>query len=210
MSLSSTNTPTLEVRLSPILTITHARGHVAAPAAVRYCSSQRSFSDTGCRSMTAVWPRCVLAVLALALVGAWSPVVGYAADVVATETVKTEQGFEELVDSLKAAVEANDMVVVTEACASCGAARRGITIPGNMVVGVYRNDFAVRMLEASVPAGIEAPIRFYVTENVDGTASLTYRLPSAVFAPYGSADLVAMAKELDEIWRQIIDDAVAP
>lgn len=155
-------------------------------------------------------PRCVLAVLALVLVGAWSPVAGYAADPVATETVETKQGFEGLVDSLKAAIEANDMVVVTQACASCGAARRGITIPGNMVLGVYRNDFAVRMLEASVPAGIEAPIRFYVTENADGTASLTYRLPSAVFAPYGSADLDAMAKELDQIWQEIVADAVAP
>jgi uncharacterized protein (DUF302 family) len=77
-----------------------------------------------------------------------------------------------------------------------------------MVVGVYRNDFAVRMLEASVPAGIEAPIRFYMTENPDGTASLTYRMPSAVFAPYESADLDAMAAELDEIWQRIVADTI--
>jgi hypothetical protein len=38
------------------------------------------------------------------------------------------------------------------------------------------------MLEASVPAGTEAPIRFYVTEDADGAASLTYRLPRAAFA----------------------------
>jgi uncharacterized protein (DUF302 family) len=100
------------------------------------------------------------------------------------------------------------MVVVTKACASCGAARRDVTIPGNIVLGVYRNDFAVRMLEASVPAGIEAPIRFYITENADGSASLSYQMPSAVFAPYGSADLDAMAQELDQIWQRIIADAV--
>lgn len=126
-----------------------------------------------------------------------------------TETVKTEKSFEQLVDALKGAVEANGMFVVTQACASCGAAKRGITIPGNMVLGVYRNDFAVRMLAASVPAGYEAPIRFYVTENDDGSASLTYRMPSDVFAPYGSADLDAMAGELDQIWQKIIDDTVA-
>ena len=34
---------------------------------------------------------------------------------------------------------------------------------------VFRNDYAVRMLQASVPAGIEAPLRLYVTENADGT-----------------------------------------
>ncbi len=125
-----------------------------------------------------------------------------------TETVKTELGFTELVDRLKAAVKASKMFVVTQACASCGAAKRGITIPGNMVLGVYRNDFAVRMLKASIPAGYEAPIRFYVTENDDGTASLHYRMPSTVFAPYGSADLDAMAQELDQIWQKIVADTV--
>lgn len=154
--------------------------------------------------------RLVVGVLMLTLAGAW-PLFGARATAVAgTTTVATAKSFEELVASLKGAVEGNDMAVVTQACASCGAAKRGIIIAGNMVIGVYRNDFAVRMLEASVPAGIEAPIRFYATENADGTASLTYRMPSAVFAPYGSADLDAMAKELDQIWQEIVDDTVAP
>jgi uncharacterized protein (DUF302 family) len=64
------------------------------------------------------------------------------------------------------------------------------------------------MLEASVPAGIEAPIRFYIVENADGSASLSYQMPSAVFAPYGGADLDAMAQELDQIWQKIIDDTL--
>lgn len=102
------------------------------------------------------------------------------------------------------------MFVVTSASASAGAKSRGLTIPGNMVIGVYRNDFAVRMLEASVPAGIEAPLRFYLTENADGTATLTYRRLSAVFAPYGSASLDKMAAELDEIWSKIVADAIGP
>jgi hypothetical protein len=33
-------------------------------------------------------------------------------------------------------------------------------------------------------------------------------MPSAVFAPYGSAELDAMAKELDQIWQKIVDDTV--
>jgi uncharacterized protein (DUF302 family) len=63
------------------------------------------------------------------------------------------------------------------------------------------------MLEASIPAGIEAPLRFYVTENGDGTASLTYRKPSAVFAPYKSDYLDKMAAELDAIWVKIVTQA---
>ena len=84
-----------------------------------------------------------------------------------------------------------------------------VEIPGNGVYGVFRNDFAVRMLRASVPAGIEAPLRIYVTEYADGTSRLTYRKPSAVFKPYGSADLDGMAAELEEIFAKIIADAVA-
>ena len=120
----------------------------------------------------------------------------------------TDISFDALVKSVNEAVEANGMFVVTKASASAGAKSRGVEIPGNMVLGVYRNDFAVRMLEASVPAGIEAPIRFYVTANDDGTATLTYQTPTAVFEPYGSADLNTMAGELDVIFAKIAEDAV--
>ena len=64
------------------------------------------------------------------------------------------------------------------------------------------------MLEASIPAGIEAPIRFYVTEQADGTAMLTYRTPSALFAPYGVAALDDMAAELDLIFALIVSDSM--
>ena len=122
--------------------------------------------------------------------------------------IETTHGFADLVKRLSRAVKDNGMFVVTRASASKGASSRGLTIAGNMVIGVYRNDFAVRMLEASVPAGIEAPLVFYVTENAAGVASLSYRTPSAVFAPYGSAALDRMANELDAIFAAIAADAV--
>ncbi len=122
-------------------------------------------------------------------------------------SIKVEKTYKDLTVDLKDAIKQNKMGLVTRASASGGAAGQGITIPGNMVVGVYRNDFARRMLAASIPAGIEAPIRFYLTENNDGTASLTYRKPSAVFAPYNSADLDVMAKELDVIFEAIAKGA---
>jgi uncharacterized protein (DUF302 family) len=68
------------------------------------------------------------------------------------------------------------------------------------------------MLEASVDAGIEAPIRFYITENASGTATLSYKTPSHVFAPYedGGEKLKTLAKELDAIFAKIAQAAVAP
>jgi len=77
---------------------------------------------------------------------------------------------------------------------------------------VFRNDFARRMLETSVSAGIEAPIRFYVTENPDGTATLSYKRPTTVFAPYadeGKDALKGLAAELDEIFAKIAELATA-
>lgn len=126
-----------------------------------------------------------------------------------TEIVETKFTFGQLRSRLEGAIEKNGMFVVTAASASAGAKHRGITIPGNLVLGVYRNDFAVRMLKASVPAGIEAPLRFYLTENSNGTATLTYRKPSAVFSVYGSADLDAMAAELDGIWAKIVSGTLS-
>lgn len=125
-----------------------------------------------------------------------------------TKIIKTSKTYGDLVKSLNAAVKANKMGLVTRASATVGAKSLGKTIPGNMVVGVYRPDFAIRMLKASVPAGIEAPIRFYITEDpATGKATLTYRTPSSVFNPYKNADLDAMARELDVIFAKIAADA---
>lgn len=125
------------------------------------------------------------------------------------QVVDARKSFKDLLNDLDMAIRKHRMGVVGRASASMGAARLGVEIPGNGVYGVFRDDFAVRMLRASVPAGIEAPLRIYVTENADGTSRLTYRKPSAVFKPYGSADLDGMAAELDEIFAKIIADAVA-
>ena len=100
------------------------------------------------------------------------------------------------------------MGVVARASATNGARNLGITIAGNQVVMVFHPKYAVRMLEASVAAGIEAPLRYYVTENDDGAATLTYRTPSSIFAPYENADLDAMALELDGIFANIAAAAI--
>lgn len=118
----------------------------------------------------------------------------------------TDIGFADLVSRLEAAVKDENMGLVTQASASAGAKAQGFDIPGNRVVGVYRNDYARRMLEASIAAGIEAPIRFYVTENESGGATLSWKTPSFVFAPYmeeGGDALATLAAELDAVFEKI-------
>ena len=146
--------------------------------------------------------------LALALAGA--PAGAENGPLPGTRVLHSSHAFVDVVARLEQAVKDNQMGVVATASASRGAAARGVQIPGNAVIMVFRNDFAVRMLEASVPAGIEVPLRFYVTENADGSASLTYREPSAVFAPYGVPQLDALAGELDAIFGKIAAQAIAP
>jgi len=129
------------------------------------------------------------------------------------QVMPTAKSYRALNEDLNGAIKAEGMLLVTQASASAGAKGRGLSIPGNRIVGVYRNDYAVRMLEASVAAGIEAPVRFYVTETGDGTATLSWKTPSLVFAPYmdeGGAALAELAAELDGVFQTIAEKAVAP
>ena len=130
----------------------------------------------------------------------------FAADRSGWVKIDTQFPYAEMVTKLDEAVKAEKMGVVTRASATKGAEAAGIQIPGNMVVGVYRNDFARRMLAASIDAGIEAPIRFYITQREDGNATLSYKTPGFVFAPYladAKPDLAAVAGELDAIFDAI-------
>ncbi|NOE26496.1 DUF302 domain-containing protein [Ruegeria sp. HKCCD6157] len=123
----------------------------------------------------------------------------------------TQKPYAELVDATKAAIKENGLIVVTQAGPTKAAAARGISIPGNRVIGAFNNDYAVRVLGTSVHAMIEAPIRFYVTENKDGTANLSYKTPSFVFAPYaweGGQNLMDIAAELDSTFQSIAERAV--
>lgn len=124
----------------------------------------------------------------------------------------TAHPYAALLERTRAAVRAEGMFLVTEAGPTEAAAGRGIEIPGNRVIGVFRNDYAVRAIRLSVPAMIEAPIRLYVTEDGDGSATLSYKTPTAVFAPYaaeGGDALAALAAELDAVFAAIAARAIA-
>ncbi|MBL4692680.1 MAG: DUF302 domain-containing protein [Magnetovibrio sp.] len=124
-----------------------------------------------------------------------------------TLVFQSERSFNDTLSRLKTAIAAHKMGLVAEACADCGARNFGVKIAGNRVVMIYHPRFAIRMLAASIEAGVEAPLRIYVTEQKHGT-QLSYRLPSAVFAPYGVDDLDAMAQDLDAILAAIMADTL--
>lgn len=125
-----------------------------------------------------------------------------------TRVLPTRHKFEVLIKRAESAVERHGLGVVATASASRGAAARGVKIPGNAVVMVFRNDLAVRLIAANVAAGIEAPLRLYLTENAGGTSTLSYRLPSAVFAPYRHSEVDKLAAELEVMLARIAADAL--
>jgi uncharacterized protein (DUF302 family) len=124
-------------------------------------------------------------------------------------TVKLAAPFGKVAEALERAVTDEKMGLVCHANAQRAAAGRGVAIKGNQVLMVFRNDFAVRLLAADPASGFEAPIRIYVYENADGTATVSYLPPTVVFAPYRHPDVQAIAKELDPIFKAIVDRGVA-
>jgi uncharacterized protein (DUF302 family) len=152
-------------------------------------------------------------VLALALVVLGSVVTGAPSRATAQDgrvTVKSVAPFGRVAEALERAVSEEKMGLVCHANAQRAAAGRGVTIKGNQVLMVFRNDFAVRLLAADPVAGFEAPIRIYVYENADGTATVSYVPPTAVFAPYRHPEVQAVARELDPIFKAIVERGVAP
>jgi uncharacterized protein (DUF302 family) len=151
--------------------------------------------------------------LTMLVVAAFSPRLANAeiAELQGWVVIPSNHDYPTLAENVLAAAKQHKIGVVSRASATVGAKNvLDKTIPGNMVIGLYHPRFAVPMLEASIAAGIEAPIRVYVTENPDGTATLSYKTPSHVFAPYmdeGGDALNVLAIELDELFAALAADA---
>ena len=126
-----------------------------------------------------------------------------------TVTVATGQPFSSFIKALSGAIKDRGFNIVGIACATCAARSQGVAVPGNRVFLFFKPAYAVRMLAASEAAGIEAPIRLYVTEAGDGKAIVTYRLPSHVFGAYRIPALEQLGTELDADVEDILSAAQA-
>jgi len=117
--------------------------------------------------------------------------------------------FARVAAALEQAITDQQMGLVCHANAQQGAASRGVKIPGNQVFLVFRNDFAVRLINADPRAAFEAPIRIYLYENRDGTATLAYARPSVLLNGYAHPEVAKVAAELDRVFEKIAAQAIA-
>ena len=148
---------------------------------------------------------CFLAVLGLVLIAGGPTALAQEGRVVLT----SRASFGKVAAALEQAVADQKMGLVCHADAQQGAASRGVKIPGNQVFLVFRNDFAVRLIHADPRAAFEAPMRIYLYENREGTATLSYARPSALLRPYTHPEVAKVGAELDPIFEKITAQALA-
>ncbi len=148
---------------------------------------------------------CFLVVLGLVLIAGGPTALAQEGRVV----LASRAPFGKVAAALEQAVADQKMGLVCHADAQQGAASRGVKIPGNQVFLIFRNDFAVRLINADPRAAFEAPMRIYLYENRDGTATLSYARPSALLRPYTHPEVARVGAELDPIFEKIAAQALA-
>ncbi len=116
----------------------------------------------------------------------------------------TPASAEETVAALKAGVESAGLRLVTHINGQANAALIGKEVPADQILEIFRPDFAIRVWSACKPAGIDIPLRIHVYTDAAGATVVACRRPSEVFEPYGSADLMAVAADLEPLFDTIL------
>ena len=104
---------------------------------------------------------------------------------------------------LSEAVGAVPMGLVAHINGQANAAKKGITVPADQILEVFRPDFAIRVWKAHKPAGIDIPLRIHLYE-ADGMTVVAFRTAQEVFAPYAKPALDEIAADVDPIFLGIL------
>jgi uncharacterized protein (DUF302 family) len=110
---------------------------------------------------------------------------------------------DEAADKLIAAIAAYPMGLVAHANGQANCAKKGIDVPADQVLEVFRPDFAVKVWQAERAAGIDIPLRIHLYE-ADARTWVAYRPAVEVFKPYANSQLDALGGELDLIFNQLL------
>jgi len=120
------------------------------------------------------------------------------------KTFSTLLSVDDAIEKLKAGVEAQNMRVVAHINGQANAAKIGKTVPGDQILEIFRPDFAIRVWTACKPAGHDIPLRIHVYEEA-GETKVACRMPTEVFEPFASAELMEVGAELDDIFNAILE-----
>ena len=109
----------------------------------------------------------------------------------------------EAADRLIAAALAYPMGLVAHINGQANCAKKGIEVPADQILEVFRPDFAVKLWAADKTAGIDVPLRIHLYEQ-GGRTWIAHRTASEVFQPYANPRLDALGSELDAVFKQIL------
>ncbi len=110
---------------------------------------------------------------------------------------------DEAAEKLLAAVAAYPMGLVAHANGQANCAKKGIAVPADQVLEIFRPDYAMKVWAAEKAAGIDIPLRIHLYE-ADGKNWVAYRPAADVFKPYVNPQLDVLAAELDAIFTQLL------
>jgi uncharacterized protein (DUF302 family) len=109
----------------------------------------------------------------------------------------------EAAEKLVAAIAAFPMGLVAHADGQANCAKKGIAVPADQVLEVFRPDYAIKVWAADKVAGIDIPLRIHLYE-ADGRTWVAHRPASEVFKPYVNPQLDVLGSELDVIFNQLL------
>ncbi len=95
------------------------------------------------------------------------------------------------------------MGLVAHINGQANAAKRGISVPADQILEIFRPDFAIRVWQAHKPAGIDIPLRIYLYD-AGGKTQVAFRTAMEVFAPYAKPELDAIAADIDPVFVGIL------
>jgi uncharacterized protein (DUF302 family) len=119
------------------------------------------------------------------------------------KTITSTYSADQAIERLTAAVAEVKLRVVAHINGQANAAKLGKTVPADQILEIFRPDFAIRVWAACKPAGHDIPLRIHVYEE-GGQTKVACRMPSETFKPFASAELDAIATELDPLFEQIL------
>jgi uncharacterized protein (DUF302 family) len=101
------------------------------------------------------------------------------------------------------AAQAVPMGVLAHINGQANCAKKGIAVPADQILEMFRPDFAIRVWKAHKPAGIDIPLRIHLYA-ADGGTVVNYRTAGEAFAPYASPALDAIAADIDPMFNGIL------
>jgi uncharacterized protein (DUF302 family) len=117
-------------------------------------------------------------------------------------------GFPRTVQRLKAAIRANDLILVAVFDAQARLARGGAVIGGNQVLDVYPIAVAARLVAMKLEAGNELPVRIYIYEDRAGQTWVKYHSLQQRLSLYADPRLIAFGQEVDAQMAKIFASAL--